>query len=144
MKLIKEMEVSTGHRLHMHKGGCSNLHGHNYQIKIIVDFELNGYIREPFDVGYFIDFSDIKSIINENFDHKFLMYAKDPFASKLIDFLGVTPTSYIPTAENIATDMASLVKTKILAELKKKNEKIPVKVFIILNETKNSKVIAQA
>ncbi len=125
MKITKHLEISTGHRLHLHKGGCSNLHGHNYQIQIEITFNTSNLYIDG--VGFEIDFSEIKNLINENFDHKFLIYEEDPFV-QTFDFPGVVIVAYPPTAENISKDIA----TKIFKRFENKNIK---SVYIKLYET---------
>lgn len=131
MKLEKEFEISTGHRLPNHKGGCFNLHGHNYWVKIILDFgNIDKYIDN--EDGYFIDFALIKKTINDNFDHHFILYEQDSFVEVLKDLPGVILVPYIPTAENMSLHMKELI-LDILPE--------NTDVHIELNETKSSKVI---
>jgi len=129
MKLEKEFEISTGHRLPNHEGGCYNLHGHNYWVKVIVDLgDMPEYIDEQ---GFLIDFSEIKHTINFYFDHRFILYNQDPLADELKKMPGVVLVPYIPTAENMSLHMIKLIK-----------EKHPdLDIHIELNETKMSKVI---
>jgi 6-pyruvoyltetrahydropterin/6-carboxytetrahydropterin synthase len=60
------------------------------------------------DVGRVIDFSEIKNRLctwlDENWDHRFLVWSGDPIASalRLLDDT-VVLTSFNPTAENLAT-----------------------------------------
>lgn len=77
----KIMEISASHKLNLnYESKCSNLHGHNWKIKVYmksVELDENGMVY---------DFSKIKSHINDKIDHKNL--------NEVLDFN--------PTAENIA------------------------------------------
>lgn len=74
-------DISCGHRVVGHESKCKNLHGHNYRIY----FTLEPYpIHELDKIGRVVDFSVIKSKLCEwlekNWDHKFLVWEKDPLA----------------------------------------------------------------
>jgi 6-pyruvoyl-tetrahydropterin synthase len=138
MTISKDIEVSTGHRLHKHNGGCFNLHGHNYQIKVhLVFLEDDKYIITDKEEGFYIDFSDIKTIINDYLDHQFLVYENDDLLDVLKDLPGVRVVEYIPTVENIAFTVKNLISNFF-----KKQDKEYVlldEVKIEIYETKNSK-----
>jgi 6-pyruvoyltetrahydropterin/6-carboxytetrahydropterin synthase len=93
-------DISCGHKVYGHESKCAYLHGHNYRIH----FEIQGNIDS---IGRVLDFSVIKkklcNWLEENFDHRFLVYENDPDALKLqaIDAT-VFILNFNPTAENIA------------------------------------------
>lgn len=93
-------DISCGHKVYEHESKCAYLHGHNYRIH----FEIQGNIDS---IGRVLDFSVIKeklcNWLEENLDHKFLVYENDPDALKLqaIDAT-VLILNFNPTAENIA------------------------------------------
>lgn len=93
-------DISCGHKVYGHESKCAYLHGHNYRIH----FEIQGNIDS---IGRVLDFSVIKeklcNWLEENFDHRFLVYENDPDALKLqaIDET-VLILNFNPTAENIA------------------------------------------
>lgn len=97
-------DISVGHRVFGHENKCAHLHGHNYRIH----FSLASSSEALDIVGRVIDFSVIKAILCEwleqNYDHKFLVWLKDPLCDKLkaLDPEGVVFVKYNPTAENIA------------------------------------------
>lgn len=72
-------DISCGHRVVGHEGKCRHLHGHNYRIHFTCQAEGLD------DVGRVIDFSDMKSKlcmwVEEQWDHKFLAWNKDPILS---------------------------------------------------------------
>jgi 6-pyruvoyltetrahydropterin/6-carboxytetrahydropterin synthase len=132
MKLTKEFEISTGHRLPNHKGGCSNLHGHNYKVIISIEFSNNDIADYIKDQGFYIDFGEIKKTINEVFDHQFIMWKEDPLADKLASCPGVRLVVYVPSAENISNHMCGLIK-----EMVQDNKKV-MQIGVKLYETSNS------
>jgi len=93
-----------GHTLHDYQGKCANLHGHNYQLSVIVESDtLN-------DQGMVMDFGDmkdiVKPIIDKQYDHRFLVYQRDPRADtlKLLDPT-VKIVQFNPTAEWLVLDI---------------------------------------
>jgi len=101
-------DISCGHRVHGHESKCANLHGHNYRIHFEVDSpELDA-------VGRVLDFSVIKSHLcmwlEDNWDHKFLVWAEDPMHSYLKDIDNeVVVVPFNPTAENMAKYLVEVV-----------------------------------
>lgn len=93
-------DISCGHKVFGHESKCAYLHGHNYRIH----FEIQGNIDS---IGRVLDFSVIKeklcNWLEENFDHRFLVFKDDPDALKLqaIDAT-ILILNFNPTAENIA------------------------------------------
>ena len=77
----KTIEVSFAHKLSLsYESRCTNLHGHNAQITVYCRAaELN-------DSGMVIDYSDLKRIVTDLLDHK---YVNDI-------------VSFNPTSENLA------------------------------------------
>jgi 6-pyruvoyltetrahydropterin/6-carboxytetrahydropterin synthase len=95
-------DFCSGHRVAGHENKCAHLHGHNYRIHFHVA------APELDTVGRVMDFSIIKERLcdwlEENWDHKFLMWEHDPKRYKLSegfdDDMVITP--FNPTAENMA------------------------------------------
>ena len=77
----KTIEVSFAHKLSLsYDSRCTNLHGHNAQITVYCRAaELN-------DSGMVIDYSDLKRIVTDLLDHKYV--------NDLV--------SFNPTSENLA------------------------------------------
>ena len=73
-------DISAGHRVCGHESKCAMLHGHNYRIH----FTLQG---QQDKLGRVLDFSVIKDRLcqwlEENWDHKFLMWEDDPWYTVL-------------------------------------------------------------
>lgn len=101
-------DICCGHRVCGHEGKCRHLHGHNYRFHFDVE------APELDKVGRVVDFSVIKSHLcewlEENWDHKFLMWDQDPLANYLLDIDStVVKVPFNPTAENIARHMVQVV-----------------------------------
>jgi 6-pyruvoyltetrahydropterin/6-carboxytetrahydropterin synthase len=102
-------DFSTGHRVYGHESKCAHLHGHNYRIHLTVEAE------QLDTVGRVMDFGVIKTLLaewlEENWDHKFLVWEKDPFAStlKTLDTDGTVIVNFNPTAENMGQYLIDIV-----------------------------------
>ena len=67
--VCKEFGFAAGHAIRGHQGGCQNLHGHNYRVRIWVSSE------ELDDLGMVLDFAGLKQLAAEvldPFDHRVL------------------------------------------------------------------------
>ena len=108
-------DFSTGHRVYGHESKCAHLHGHNYRIHLTVEAE------QLDTVGRVMDFSAIKEHLcywlEEEWDHKFLVWEHDPFASSLkeLDPVGTVVVKFNPTAENMGQYLIDVVGPKQLA-----------------------------
>lgn len=111
-------DISCGHRVVGHEGKCRHLHGHNYRVHFTCEADALD------NVGRVIDFSDMKSKLcmwlEENWDHRMLLWEQDPVASALIDDSietgdgttlgnGIVLVPFNPTAENIAKHLVLVV-----------------------------------
>jgi 6-pyruvoyltetrahydropterin/6-carboxytetrahydropterin synthase len=100
-RVTTAIEFCYGHRLLDYEGKCRYLHGHNGLLEVAVDAE------ELNEQGMVMDFGDIrdqmKSWVDENIDHRMVLWRRDPLATVLID-MGepVYLLDENPTAENIA------------------------------------------
>lgn len=108
-------DFSTGHRVYGHESKCAHLHGHNYRIHFDVEAD------ELDSVGRVLDFSVIASTLcqwlEDNWDHKFLVWENDPFMETLtsIDPKGTVVTEFNPTAENMGLHLVNVVGPKQLS-----------------------------
>ncbi len=109
IKAIRTHSICAGHRVHGHESKCAHLHGHNYK------FEFHCTAGSLDNVWRVIDFSDIKEKLcmwlEENWDHRFLLWEKDPIAADLsdADSMGVVRMPFNPTAENMAKHVLEIV-----------------------------------
>ena len=61
----KTFEISSSHKLTLsYKSKCENLHGHNWKITVMCKAETLD------EIGMVVDFSVVKSRIQEKLDHK--------------------------------------------------------------------------
>lgn len=121
--VIRKHEIHAGHRVYGHQGKCRNLHGHSYVFHFhCVSEELN-------ELGMVVDFSIIKSTLcqwlEDNYDHRMLLWEQDPCAKQLLAIdSSVVIVPYNPTAENIAKHVLTEVAPQLLAGTQIKLNKI--------------------
>jgi 6-pyruvoyltetrahydropterin/6-carboxytetrahydropterin synthase len=130
-KVHRYHDICAGHRVTNHESKCQHLHGHNYRIHFTC--VANGLD----DVGRVIDFSVVKERLcmwlEDNWDHKFLAWEKDPLINRLLSDTshwvtdGLYDTDAIlfensimfvpfnPTAENMAKHLTTVVGPAQLA-----------------------------
>lgn len=109
MKISKEISWEMGHALSApYKGKCNQLHGHSW--KVIFTYE--GPLDDRGMVIDFAEFRKMKTWIDENLDHKFLVkhnhlvltpyhHSDDGFDIETVE-LGLFPMQFNPTSENLA------------------------------------------
>ena len=107
-------DISVGHRVFEHESKCAHLHGHNYRIHFTVEAERLD------SVDRVMDFSVIKERLcmwlEENWDHKFLVFVKDPWMGMLVALdETVFGTIFNPTAENMAMYLVNHIGPRQLA-----------------------------
>ena len=67
--VCKDFRFAAAHQIRGHRGGCENLHGHSYRVRVWVG------ARELDALGMVLDFADLKRVMEEvlgPFDHRFL------------------------------------------------------------------------
>ncbi len=67
--ICKDFHFAAAHQIRGHQGGCQNLHGHGYRVRVWVR------ARELDALGMVVDFADLKRQMEEvlaPFDHRFL------------------------------------------------------------------------
>jgi 6-pyruvoyltetrahydropterin/6-carboxytetrahydropterin synthase len=65
--IVKDYTFAAAHFIRGHQGGCQNLHGHNYRVRVQVG------ARTLNALGMVIDFSELKAVMREvlePFDHR--------------------------------------------------------------------------
>jgi 6-pyruvoyltetrahydropterin/6-carboxytetrahydropterin synthase len=100
-RIAKEFRWEMGHRLPYHTGGCQNIHGHSYSMRV----EVIGDI-DPTS-GMVMDYFDLKSIVQpivDQLDHSFLCDHRDEAMQSFFreNPMKVNIVPFYSTAENIA------------------------------------------
>jgi 6-pyruvoyltetrahydropterin/6-carboxytetrahydropterin synthase len=65
--IFKDFTFAAGHFIRGHTGGCENLHGHNYRVRV------HAAAAELDALGMVVDFADLKAVAAEvlgPFDHR--------------------------------------------------------------------------
>lgn len=142
-KIIRKGSFDAGHRVMFQRFKCAHMHGHRYE------YELEFSYQEMQELGYAIDFSEIKRIgcawIDSQFDHSFLTNPLDErviklsqelnsnyFTMHLVDENG----SCNPTVENIAKEIFFAIQFLL------ENENLKLE-KVTLHETANCISICQ-
>jgi 6-pyruvoyltetrahydropterin/6-carboxytetrahydropterin synthase len=67
--IFKDFSFAAAHAIRGHTGGCQNMHGHNYRVRVHLR------ARRLDELGMVLDFADLKAIMQEvvgPFDHRVL------------------------------------------------------------------------
>ena len=105
------------HALHGYDGLCKNIHGHSYKLFVTVKGEIkneNGNAKD----GMVLDFDILKNIVKSEiinkYDHSLVLNANSPHSEiDLSAFEKVFFLPYQPTSENLVTDFALKIKSKL-------------------------------
>lgn len=106
-------DFSYGHRVYGHEGQCAHLHGHNGRVHFTC---IGGKLDS---VGRVIDFGVVKSTLcqwlEDNWDHKMLLWDQDPWYAQLIDIdKTIVGLGFNPTAEHLAEYLLGFVGPMML------------------------------
>jgi len=94
---------SAGHRQYKDKSKCGKLHGHNFK----VEFTIEGGINE---IGYVVDFKEVKDMIEDRFDHKVILNKNDSLVNVLKDNgQEVAVIDYNPTCEVLSNVISEMI-----------------------------------
>lgn len=122
-ELNKDMHFAAAHYIPSESAGaCSSVHGHTYFANVtIAGNELD-------ESGFLVNFSQIKKLIHNRFDHSLLNDHAALFSDE-------DPSRY-PTTENVARIIGELIQEFLDASVNK-----PKCVQIFLRETPTSYVV---
>jgi len=84
-----DQTFAAAHALRNYKGGCENLHGHNFKVQIVISGERLD------DAGLLVDFIDVKNLMGEilaRLDHQNLnevppFDVKNPSAENIAEYI---------------------------------------------------------
>ena len=96
IRIYKEVQIDTSHRLLHYKGKCANLHGHRWKIEVWMEGEPDPVTQ------ILIDYSLIKRLVDK-YDHQIILNQDDPMVSRIQEFHPVITTPGDPTSELIAS-----------------------------------------
>ena len=117
VRITKEFKFEMAHALHGYDGLCKNIHGHSYKLCVTVKGEIKNDNGNPKD-GMVLDFDILKSIVKpeiiNKYDHSLVLNANSPHSEiDLSAFEKVFFLPYQPTSENLVTDFALKIKSKL-------------------------------
>lgn len=125
IRITKQFSFETGHALYGYDGKCKNVHGHSYKLSVTV---IGKPISDNSNVkfGMVIDFSDLKKIVKEeivdNFDHATVFNKNTPHVELAAELESrghhVILVDYQPTSENMVTDFAKKIKSRLPEDIK--------------------------
>lgn len=122
-ELNKDLHFAAAHYIPSNDAGkCQHVHGHTYFANItIVGDELD-------DIGFLVNFSMIKKLIHDRFDHTLLNNDKDSFNDN--------EANRFPTTEVVARTIAEIVQSQLDIQPNK-----PKCLQVFLRETPTSYVV---
>ena len=111
MKIGTDFHWEMGHRLPEHPGGCRNVHGHSYVMRVTVEGEVQTN-------GMVIDFYDVKKIVQplvDKLDHAFLCSESDTLMKNFLTRakLKCVLVPFPTTAENIAHYFLEAIRPRL-------------------------------
>ena len=125
IRITKQFSFETGHALFGYDGKCKNVHGHSYKLSVTV---IGTPITDKSNVkfGMVIDFSDLKEIVKEEivdlFDHATVFNETTPHIELANELKQrghhVILVDYQPTSENMVTDFAGKIKSRLPETIK--------------------------
>tara|TARA_B100001250_G_scaffold7461_1_gene6292 strand:+ start:7296 stop:7736 length:441 start_codon:yes stop_codon:yes gene_type:complete len=117
IRITKEFKFEMAHALHGYDGLCKNIHGHSYKLWVTIRGEVLKQKSHKKD-GMVMDFDILKTIVKpaiiEKYDHSLVLNANSPHAE--IDFSAFDKVFFLPyqpTSENLVTDFALQIKSKL-------------------------------
>lgn len=133
--VTRVFEFDSAHRVMNERVKCFNLHGHRFRVELSFVFE------EVAEIGYAIDFKEIKRIagawLDENFDHAAILNPKDHEVIDLckknnwrIYIMGLGKDEDVnPTAENISEEILYCLRRVFMANFSDKVVLVNVRLF---------------
>jgi 6-pyruvoyltetrahydropterin/6-carboxytetrahydropterin synthase len=109
--IAKDFHWEMAHRLPFHEGGCKNVHGHSYTMRVELEGDTDAH-------GMVMDYYDLKSIVQplvDKLDHSFLCDRSDAVMMAFFDQhpLKVNYVDFPTTAENIAVFVLREIKPRL-------------------------------
>jgi 6-pyruvoyltetrahydropterin/6-carboxytetrahydropterin synthase len=122
-ELNKDMHIAAAHYIpHEDAGKCQNVHGHTYFVNVTIAGD------DLDDSGFLANFSSIKKLIHNRFDHTILNDHTELFSK-------VDP-NYFPTTEGVARAIWEVIQKDLDTKVNK-----PKCVQVFVRETPTSYVV---
>ena len=117
IRITKEFKFEMAHALHGYDGLCKNIHGHSYRLWVTIMGTVKNINAHKKD-GMVMDFAVLKRIVKpeliDKYDHSLVLNANSPHSEiDLSAFEKVFLLPYQPTSENLVTDFALKIKSKL-------------------------------
>jgi 6-pyruvoyltetrahydropterin/6-carboxytetrahydropterin synthase len=123
IRVTKEFGFETAHALWNYDGPCRNVHGHSYKLFVTLIGEPVNDPANPKN-GMVIDFGDLKKLVNKEivkvFDHSVVIsnkFEREKLQAMEKMFGNVLEVDYQPTCENLVTDIAGRIKSRLPANI---------------------------
>jgi 6-pyruvoyltetrahydropterin/6-carboxytetrahydropterin synthase len=117
IRITKEFKFEMAHALHGYDGLCKNIHGHSYKLWVTIRGKVRQEKAHKKD-GMVMDFDVLKSFVKpeiiNKYDHALVLNGNSPHAE--IDFSAFEKVFFLPyqpTSENLVTDFALKIKSKL-------------------------------
>ncbi len=117
IRITKEFKFEMAHALHGYDGLCKNIHGHSYKLWVTIRGAVLNERTHKKD-GMVMDFDVLKSFVKptiiDKYDHSLVLNANSPHAE--IDFSAFEKVFFLPyqpTSENLVSDFALQIKSKL-------------------------------
>jgi 6-pyruvoyltetrahydropterin/6-carboxytetrahydropterin synthase len=122
-ELNKDMQFAAAHYVPSESAGdCAKMHGHTYFVNLtIAGNELD-------ESGFLVNFTEIKKLVHDRFDHSLL--------NGHAEFFGDDQPNRYPTTENVARTLCEIIQKFLNGKANK-----PQCVQIFLRETPTSYVV---
>jgi 6-pyruvoyltetrahydropterin/6-carboxytetrahydropterin synthase len=122
-ELNKDMHIAAAHYIpHEDAGKCQKVHGHTYFVNVTIAGD------DLDDSGFLVNFSSIKKLIHDRFDHTILNDHTDLFSEK--------DSNYFPTTEGMARAVWEVIQRELDTKVNK-----PKCVQVFVRETPTSYVV---
>lgn len=125
ISVCKSFSFAASHLLPKHEGKCANLHGHNFELEVMVTLKEDYANLNPAEEGMVIDFNALSKIVEENIinglDHSHLNdYFLNPTAENIISWMWQVLLRVLPI--HIQLEKLRLYETsKCFVEMKNEN-----------------------
>lgn len=126
MKVSKDFNFCAAHILSDYDGKCSNLHGHNYKLRITLEGDI---IEDETsnEKGMVMDFGTLKFGVNEiieHWDHAFIVDSSSDKQIALVEYLknnGLCTRFYYMNGRTTSENMIKCIVEKVTEQLIKDN-----------------------